>query len=364
LSKGKIEEYTLLSIDIDTPPSVPIPGNIVPTKFHQYLDNGYGFINEYDYQFIALEIDDPGLNLHDYGNSQDDTEDKDIHFELTYKFVHIIKMDGPRHELPLFQEYEVNYGSEETAVVRAYKLFKFIRKSNITSGTDTDVILYKRNENHEEDESSLPSSLRDAYSEIRRILREAWQKEQDERTGIVKRLYRKWHPDKNPDNVQFCTKVFQYIQQCLARLEKGLELKDDDDDGQFNSQSSTGHSSSSGSYGDTWYDRYWFRFRRSENNTNSYSENNTNSSDRNSNTRGTFSNFDDSWSHRETYYEPYHWYNRANKWYKQAEYDLENAMVSLKQLDEPQFNWICYNAHQVGQLKLILQSYVLFLPAC
>jgi sacsin len=353
LGKEKIEEYTLLSSDIETSPSFPIPGNIVPKKFHQYLDNGYGFIYEYDYKFIALEVDDLGLNLHDYGNSsEDDTEEINIDLELTYKFVHIIRMVGSRHELSLFQEYEVNYGSEETAIVRAYKLFKFIRKSKIKSGADTTVTLYKRSENLEEDESSLPSSLREAYTEIRRILREAWQKEQDERTGIVKRLYRNWHPDKNPDNVQFCTKVFQYIQQCLARLEKGLDLKDDDDDdGQFKSRSSTDHSYSGRTCGNTWYDRYWFRFRRSEYNSNSF--------DRNSNTRGTFRNFDDSWRHRETCYEPYHWYNRAKVWYRQAEYDLQNAMVSIEQLEDPQFNWVCYNAHQVRHNSMYICLYML-----
>ncbi|EDO32860.1 predicted protein, partial [Nematostella vectensis] len=55
--------------------------------------------------------------------------------------------------------------------------------------------------------------------EVTRVLEEAWKLPLETRRKIIKRLFLKWHPDKNPDDVEFCTKVFQHLQNEIQRLE-------------------------------------------------------------------------------------------------------------------------------------------------
>ena len=55
-------------------------------------------------------------------------------------------------------------------------------------------------------------------------LKKIWILDESERTKAVHRLIRKWHPDKNPDNQEFCEEIFKFLQQEIARLESGLEV--------------------------------------------------------------------------------------------------------------------------------------------
>ena len=50
-------------------------------------------------------------------------------------------------------------------------------------------------------------------------MREAWRLEQSERNTAVCRLYLKWHPDKNLDNLETAKEVFQFLQDQIKLLE-------------------------------------------------------------------------------------------------------------------------------------------------
>jgi sacsin len=42
---------------------------------------------------------------------------------------------------------------------------------------------------------------------------------EDERRKIIKRLYKKWHPDKNFGNELVTTEVFKFIKQAVLNIE-------------------------------------------------------------------------------------------------------------------------------------------------
>merc|ERR1719319_1959687 len=47
----------------------------------------------------------------------------------------------------------------------------------------------------------------------------------EEKKKMIRRLYLKWHPDKNMNNIDIATEVTKHIQNEVDRLEKGLPRK-------------------------------------------------------------------------------------------------------------------------------------------
>ncbi|XP_053397885.1 sacsin-like [Mercenaria mercenaria] len=336
LSREKIEEYEI-SIEINEGLTYPVPGTFVPKCLHDYLDNDYGVIYEYEYKFIAFEVEDPAFT-----DSDEDIDEVDRDIDPTYIFIHIIRKLEQTTELPLFQEYEINDGTENPRTVKAYQLYKFVRKKVSNSTKDREIAVYERHFNGGKDGSSSKGTLsfKEARREIRKYLREAWTKPEMERRKIVKRLLLKWHPDKNPNNVEICTKVFQYIQQCLFRLEKGQDLIDDDEND--TDSSSTDGSQYSQNWSTSWQGRFWRRHNRRRRNKRWSNK--------------PFEDFDDWWSFKRTQNteedEPYHWYSEARRWMRQAESDIQNAEASMQDLRNHSFNWTCYKAHQGAEKSL------------
>jgi sacsin len=63
--------------------------------------------------------------------------------------------------------------------------------------------------------------------EVKEIIKDAWTLPEDERKKVIKRLYKKWHPDKNHGNEAVATKVFQFIKQIVFRMESGQDIDTD-----------------------------------------------------------------------------------------------------------------------------------------
>ena len=72
---------------------------------------------------------------------------------------------------------------------------------------------------------------------IREALKAAWALPEEQRRKAIKRLYLQHHPDKNPDNPN-ATKEFQFLQQEIERLEKGMSEDEADGKGFRHSQTS------------------------------------------------------------------------------------------------------------------------------
>lgn len=64
--------------------------------------------------------------------------------------------------------------------------------------------------------SSLPASLEEAKREIDKCLAEIQDLPEEEKQKAIRRLYLRWHPDKNPDCQSLATEAFKYL---MNRLE-------------------------------------------------------------------------------------------------------------------------------------------------
>ena len=43
---------------------------------------------------------------------------------------------------------------------------------------------------------------------------------EEKRRNVIKRLYLRWHPDKNVGNDELCIEVFKHLQNEISRLER------------------------------------------------------------------------------------------------------------------------------------------------
>ena len=75
-------------------------------------------------------------------------------------------------------------------------------------------------------EPSKPRSLNEALKEVKKALAEIWKLPEDKRRKAIKRLYHRWHPDKNLDMQEVATKVTQFIQNEVERLSKGQSISE------------------------------------------------------------------------------------------------------------------------------------------
>ena len=310
----------------------PKPGTYVPVKFHSFLDNARPIFDKREYRFVAMEIFDP---LTDEDPVADGENDNESSLEATFIYVTIIEREDRNDEsLPVFQRYRVNVGEADYVTVPAYKLYRFVRRGNTTR----DMAVFERIDQGTDElettrespgSESLPS-YSDACKEVRDCLTRSW--ETPERRNIIKFLRLRWHPDKNPGQETLCNKVFVYLQQCIARLEKGQPLLEETDGA---GNISKGQSSF---------------FSRMDERYNSY--------------RDTFrdAHFPSASDHRERAREPQPSPSEARTWRRQADADLKDAKISLRNYHHvseqhhiPAANWICYRCHQV----IILEIHIL-----
>jgi hypothetical protein len=66
--------------------------------------------------------------------------------------------------------------------------------------------------------------LENILMEVEGTIRAAWTLAEDERRKIIKRLYKKWHPDKNFGNELVTTEVFKFIKQAVLNIERGNDI--------------------------------------------------------------------------------------------------------------------------------------------
>ncbi|CAK6954228.1 sacsin-like [Scomber scombrus] len=68
---------------------------------------------------------------------------------------------------------------------------------------------------------SSPASFEEAKREIDKCLAEIWTLSEEERRKAIRRLYLRWHPDKNPDCPSLAAEAFKYLQNQIDELSKG-----------------------------------------------------------------------------------------------------------------------------------------------
>ena len=287
-------------------------------------------------------------------------EDREDHFIFVQIIHPVVEEDGANSQdvgVRIRMKYKIYAGEddEKGIEVSALNLYKFLRGKRVVKQEEQSKVLvpyegetdddWPRREAREETDH-LKSIKRQLCNELREI----WKLSSSEKTKAIRRLYLKWHPDKNPDQGELAEVVFKFLQRQIERLEQGLPPENPDEPATedtpsqrpFNSRGSSGSQWSS-FYG-TWNHtaQQHSHFRDSENQYRAGGGGGGGSGP----TDAHFS-FDEDFGPQPDQQE-------GERWVKQAEVDFRTLMKLLSQASTSQevSASVCFMAHEVAEKAL------------
>ena len=294
--------------------TLPACGDFIPLEDHHLLCQAVDVLREGEYVGYLLE--------------EIETDNGEI--LMTFIYAKVLEEIARKDTESVSKRYRVDVGGENPLEVSIIELYRFHRKSEVISGP---LVLVEKDETDSTGviDEKLDRPLDEIMKEITKILEEAWKLPEDERKKLVRRLLRKWHPDKNPDNVDNCTEICKFIQTEISRLDKKAEA-DDATDGNFTSNYYQSYYRKAGSWG-----------RKQSYYRNNYKEHYQNYQ-KQYHTSGSSFQYDrppPSFSQRNP--QP----GEARRWMRQAWYDVSAAQTER----QGNYEWSCFKSHQVTTLK-------------
>ena len=208
----------------DTEQREPEPGRECPEELHLLLvqfDDFYFRLGEY----VAYERED-----------STDEEPKFVYAKILSRIQNLVSEK-------LLARYLIDIGKEkkEVDVLDLYKIKRPPKDNEEENEGDParesrELVPYegKTGENREANERPFtsssqgpagerpkPTTLEDAVEEVRKALKEIWKLPEDKRKKALRRLYLRWHPDKNMDIHEIADEVMKFIQNEVERLSNG-----------------------------------------------------------------------------------------------------------------------------------------------
>ncbi|XP_074631900.1 sacsin-like [Acropora palmata] len=177
-----------------------------------------------------------------------------------------------------------------------------------------------------------PTTLEDAIEEVHKALKEIWKLPEDKRKKALKRLYLRWHPDKNMNMQEIANEVMKFIQNEVERLSTG------------------GSTAGGGNNSNMAQPDFSDIFR----NCNQRARRQRSSYDNFHRYNPGFTGFTSSSSSRRRYQPP----NRrlAEIWMSQSREDLRSVQHVLT-AREPLYCLVCFQSHQVAEKALKASLY-------
>ncbi|XP_034059870.1 sacsin isoform X2 [Gymnodraco acuticeps] len=298
----------------------PAPGTEIPVEWHDSLD--MNILNNFE-------------------------EGEYVGYSTNNKYIYaVIVEELPGKSGPYSHRYKIEIGEDEPIEVSCLDLYQFKRQkkpepkgsSAASTSADTscmDMVPLEGAVPHSSKPSttsssstrSSPASLEEAKMEIDKCLKEIWTLPEEEKLKAIKRLYLRWHPDKNLDCIDLATEAFKYLYNQIAELSKGKGK------GQ-----NTGSSYSSGrSDFRNFYDEW-----------NQEARHHRNARDRFSRSNRSY-NF---WTHNENVPRPNK--EEAQRWRRQARCDLDAA---YKDVSGASTEWCLFKVHQAVEKSLTAAKY-------
>lgn len=307
LDMQNIDSY---DINVSQPVTVfPKPGTFVDQDFYPFIVQAISPFKKHEYRYLALDV------------GADENEESDP----VYVYANINKeLPKANSDSFLHIKYLVDIGERafgELVVVPIFKLYKFIPR---TADIGSELQEYDA-----EATGTIPFD--ENCKRILEMLKEAWSLEEEEdRKHVIKRLFLKWHPDRNRGMEEYATRVFNFIKEVIVKLERGEPVESE-----FNEN--TGRTSP-----DMSSSRYKNFSNRCSATAQTYASGfNDNLDDYQRSTRtGRFSHVHTATKQCRS--------GEAKRWLKQAKYDFSTAQNTLESAERSKgYNWICYMCHQV-----------------
>ena len=307
--------------------SLPKLGSKVPRDILHLLEQN-PYVRFFSGEFVAYQIE-----------SEQQVNEIPIH-------VYAQVVEVPDSWLPpLHNQYRIDIGEESTILVSELTLFKFLIPSGDAEDEDEMALLvYSHSPEGEESHQApsapepYPEDFEEAKQEVTSQLAEIWKLDDENlRKKAIRRLFMRWHPDKNPDRQALATKVFQFLQNEIERLKSGGGCAQDRE--------------SSGRESDSFFDDDFFEFMRNwgrEDGRRSHFYRERFRAHRHSRSSGASycpPSFDDT---------PEPDMPKAKIWFRQAEMDYESATNDLNPPGARQgaFDWACFKCYHATEKAL------------
>ncbi|XP_036005447.1 sacsin [Fundulus heteroclitus] len=212
---------------------LPLPGTPIPAEIHHTLlmDPMNVF---YPGEYVGYLVDSEGGDI--YGA-----------YQPTYTYAIIVQeveRDEEENTGFLGKCFQIDIGYSEYKIVSSLDLYKFSRQDESTNVRDANTPqtptspesrssglrmmppLFSGKENlRPPPQKQSPKKIKlhalpEILKEVTSVVEQAWKLPETERKKIIRRLYLKWHPDKNADNLDIATEVFKHLQNEINRMEK------------------------------------------------------------------------------------------------------------------------------------------------
>ncbi|KAK2905347.1 hypothetical protein Q8A67_007146 [Cirrhinus molitorella] len=301
--------------------SLPKPGCSIPEEWHDCLD--MNFLNNFESgEYVGFSKDESG--------------------EYFYAIV-IERVDDPLGQMRQFpSKFKIQVGSDDFIEVSSLDLYQFKREkkaavSKESTCTDIERLLTSR----PPPKTVFPETLEDIRREIDQSLNEIWKMSREDKQKALKRLYLRWHPDKNPDNEALATEAFRYLQRRIEELQRGTTTTANATASATDTTTTTAAHSTSSNCSD---------FRDFYNMWNTEAQSHRRGRERfYQNYSRRHYNF---WSyHRET---PRPNREEAKRWYEQAQCDIKSAHNDT---GGDSSEWCLFKVHQAVEKALIAAIY-------
>ncbi|XP_052102786.1 sacsin-like [Mytilus californianus] len=268
--------------------------------------------------FEAFEDGETVVYEH-YDNSGHSNNDS-VH---VYIYVKVIKRISDENER--FPIYLINVGEGQEIEARSHRLYRMERPSDSTS---SELEVYT-----DGNRSYTNEKLTEIFQLVEETLVDAWKLGQDDFKRVVRRLIRRWHPDKN-QNSSFCTEVFKHVREFVKKLQDGnIDASKIDKYREHGGQywqeymqrASSGTSNKCYTFDmDGFADDIIGGYRRRNRNRQSYTKK----------------------------YVPDPQPHMGRVWIQQAKYDIDAAISALEFVKEKSYNWICVQSQQAAEKAL------------
>ena len=284
---------------------LPLPGSFIPVEDHHLLNEDFENIAPGEY--VGYEMEDPSMQQREG--------------DATFIYAVILEeVNAQENRSLLSKYYMVNVGNDkEPQEVEFADLYKFHRLQSSPLGLSDGL------------EKGNTKDKAMVLKQTAEILVEAWQLPEKRRRKIVKRLFLRWHPDKNPGEKSLCDEVLQHIQEEIARLGR---VQSDVIDGQ--------------SCYTPFFDFWGMRAKRQHMHREKYKKN----------YRRMYTSSDEALRGDSSSGVPPSFCTKnpqpgeARRWLRQAEADLVAASNDLSRRN-PSYEWACFKCHQVKNIYFI-----------
>lgn len=189
------------SAETETSPlNSPAPGTNIPEEWHDSLD--MNILNNFE-------------------------EGEYVGYMTNNKYIYaVIVEELPGYSGPYSRRYKIEIGEDEPIEVSCLDLYQFKceKKPKPAETSCMELVLLAGavpNSSQPSSTRSSPTSIEEAKREIDKCLAEIWTLPEEEKHKAIRRLYLRWHPDKNLDCQSLANEAFKYLQNQIDELSKG-----------------------------------------------------------------------------------------------------------------------------------------------